>query len=209
VLFSSAESGASLFVGTGFKRRLGPVPIGGGFVLVGTAGAGTLTDRTLRGAAGLRVDHISTQASLLAGYEWHLPNGVMAALAGAEADFRQALVGGAATERAEPRFGLRLQGEAWLRPTEATLATLTVVLGSARPHAWARASWGYKVWRELHLGPEAAVAFEPDHAEARLGVHATGLRLGRFDLRLSGGVRLAGAGDASSFYAAIATHVGL
>lgn len=205
ILFSSVEMGASTFVGSGFKWRLDGPSDTTGIVLMGTAGAGTLRDRQIREDGLVRLDHLSSQGSLLLGYQRMTGRGVWAVLAGAEADLRQPLVGGALMERIDPAFGVRLQAELWRHPTDRTLVTGTLIAGTAGPHLWARASWGYRVWQDVHLGPEAAISLERDHREARLGLHATGLRIGRFNLRLSGGLLLQDPGEPAG-YAALTTY---
>jgi hypothetical protein len=203
-MFSSVEMGASTFASTGFKWRPGGALDTTGFVLMGTAGAGTLRDRQIREDGPVRLDHLSTQGALLVGHQWMVERGVWAVFAGAEADIRQPLVDGALLERTEPAFGARLQAEIWLHPTDRTLLTGTLVAGTARTHLWARGSWGYRVWRDVHVGPEATVSLERDYREGRLGLHATGLRIGRLDLRLSGGLLLRQTGEAAG-YAALTT----
>jgi Cellulose biosynthesis protein BcsS len=203
-MFSSVETGASTFVNSGFKWRPDDALDTTGFVLMGSAGAGTLRDRQMREDGLVRLDHLSTQGAVLLGYQWMVERGVWAVFAGAEADVRQPLVDGAILEQTEPAFGARLQAEVWLHPSDRTLLTGTLIAGTARTHLWARGSWGYRIWRDVHVGPEATVALERDYREGRLGLHATGLRLGRFNLRLSGGLLLRQPGEPAG-YAALTT----
>jgi hypothetical protein len=208
VVFAGADFGGSTYASSGFKRSLGRPLDQNAFILMGSSGAGILRDRDMRDGRLSRKDYLSSQASLLVGYQWMTPLGAWALLGGAETDLRHALVDGAAARPAEPRFGIRLQAEAWLHPSGRTLATGTVILGTAVPHLWARASWGWKAWRDAYLGPEAAVSLEPDYREARLGLHATGLSIGRFTLRLAGGLLLRSTGEPSA-YATLGTHFAL
>ena len=41
-----------------------------------------------------------------------------------------------------PRFGLRLHGEIWARPTEETLLQATLIAGTSLDSIWARIAWG-------------------------------------------------------------------
>jgi hypothetical protein len=208
VVFGGTDLGVSTHVSSGFKRSLGRPLDKSAFILMGSSGAGILRDREMRGGRLSRTNYLSSQASLLVGYQWMTPLGAWALLGGAETDLRHALIDGAAAGPAEPRFGIRLQAEAWLHPSGRTLATGTVILGTAVPHLWARASWGWKAWRDAYLGPEAAVSLEPDYREARLGLHATGLSIGRFTLRATGGLLLRSTGEPSA-YATLGTHFAL
>jgi hypothetical protein len=88
---------------------------------------------------------------------------------------------------ARTRFGLRGHAELWAHPTPQTLATATLIAGSAREHVWARISGGYAFWPGAFLGPEASFYARDDYREWRVGAHLTGLRWGRFNFRLSGG----------------------
>lgn len=201
VLFSSAEIGRSSSVNSGFKRALGGTLGTSGFVLMGSAGTGRLQDRVALETHLAQIDYLSTQGSLLAGYQWATERAMITLLAGPEADYRHVLTDGALTSRSRPHFGARLQAEIWAHPTDTTLATGTLIVGTALPHLWVRGSWGYRVWRDIHLGPEATVTMEEDYREARLGLHATGIRIGRYHLRLSGGAVLAEEGRPSGYLA--------
>jgi hypothetical protein len=199
VLFSSAEIGSSMFSGGGFKRSLTGPLAAGGFVLLGTAGAGSLRDREVGHHAPVQIDYMSTQGSLLIGHQWKLERGVWALMVGGEADLRQPVVNGTLLEREDPLLGLRVQAEFWLHPTENTVATGTLIAGTSRPHLWARATWGYRVWQSIHVGPEAALSLEPNFAEGRLGVHLTGLRIRSYHLRLSGGILFQNSGEPAAY----------
>ena len=48
---------------------------------------------------------------------------------------------------------------------------------------------GFGVWGDLKAGPEASFATGRDYSERRFGLHLTGLKLGKLDFGLAGGVR--------------------
>ncbi|MGT2487131.1 cellulose biosynthesis protein BcsS [Methylobacterium oryzae CBMB20] len=86
---------------------------------------------------------------------------------------REMLVAGPQLDVRPTRLGLRLHGEVWARPTEATLLQASAVAGSARDSLWARLAWGYRLW-ETYLGPEAALyADGTGYAKWSLGLHGT------------------------------------
>ena len=192
VLFSSLDAGASVFSTSGAKvafdrfDRDGPVVMvsaGNGMRLEGGGRLPVLVRTTLLGAA-------------LGGYQFVRPWGVVTVLAGPELSVEM-LAGAGQAVLLPLRSGVRLHGEVWARPTEATLATATVILGSGRGDAWARLSWGYALFG-AYLGPEAAAYL--DHTGYRkwsLGLHATDYALGGYRFRLSAGCQFEGRVNAS------------
>ncbi len=192
VLFSSLEAGASTFSTGGAKvvfdrfDRDGPVVLvsgGSGVRLEGGGRLPVLVRTTLLGAA-------------LGGYQFVQPWGVVTVLAGPELSVEM-LTGAGGGTLLPLRSGVRLHGEVWARPTESTLVTATVILGSARSDAWARLSWGFSLFG-TYLGPEASASL--DHTGYRkwsLGLHATDYAFGGYRFRLSAGCQFEGRVNAS------------
>lgn len=192
VLFSSLEAGASTFSTGGAKiafdrfDRDGPVVLvsgGSGVRLEGGGRLPVLVRTTLLGAA-------------LGGYQFVQPWGVVTVLAGPELSAEMLTSAGGAM-LLPLRSGLRLHGEVWARPTETTLATATVILGSARGDAWARLSWGYALFG-AYLGPEASAFIDrTGYRKWSFGLHATDYAFGGYRFRLSAGYQFEGRADAS------------
>ena len=113
----------------------------------------------------------------------------LAGLVGPEFEEQQPTIKGAVARWSLPRFGLRLHGELWSHPTDDTLLAATLVAGTARSHLWGRTAFGYRVWNNVFVGPEASVSMTETYREWRLGAHITGLQLGRFTFGFSGGWR--------------------
>ena len=186
VLFSSLEAAASTFSSGGAKivfdrfDRDGPVALvslGSGVRLEGGGRLPLVVRTTGLGAA-------------LGGYQF-LPNwGAVTVFAGPEFSV-EGLTGPDGVPVLPLRTGLRLHGEVWARPSEATLATATLILGSARGDAWGRLSWGHSWGGALfgaYLGPEIALyADRTGYRKWTLGLHATDLALGGYRFRLSAG----------------------
>jgi hypothetical protein len=186
VVFGSIEGARSAYGSIGAKRTLSGSLDETGPVAMITAGARGSPDQLgiLRSeAAAFRP---AFAGSALLGYQWALGRTFLSLFAGPELD-RDRFWSKAGVARVATRTGARLQAEVWIHPTESTLLTGTAVAGSARGSLWARASAGYKVWREVFVGPEATHYRSDGYREWRLGAHATGLQLWRFNLRLSGG----------------------
>jgi hypothetical protein len=81
-----------------------------------------------------------------------------------------------------------------------------VVVGSAREQAWARLAGGYRVRDNIYLGPEAALYRTTTYYEGRLGLHATGIAIGKVSLRLSGGWRWDEERERSGPYLGLSGH---
>lgn len=185
VLFGSMEAGASVFSSSGVKLVFDRFDRDGPVVLV-TAGGGGRPEGGGRSPVLMR---LTALGSALAGYQFIQDWGAVTVFAGPEAS-REALSGSGFVQAMPLRTGLRLHGEVWARPTETTLATATVILGSARSDAYARLSWGMALFG-AYLGPEAAVYGDAtDYRKWSVGLHATDYAMGGYRFRLSAGCQL-------------------
>lgn len=179
------EAGPSAFSAAGAKLvfdrfdRDGPVALvtaGGGVRPEGGGGMPVLMRFTALGAA-------------LGGYQFIREWGAVTVFAGPEASW-EALSGPGFVQALPLRAGFRLHGEVWARPTETTLATATVILGSARGDAYIRLSWGAALFG-AYLGPEAAVYGDrTDYRKWSVGLHITDYAMGDYRFRISAGGQL-------------------
>jgi hypothetical protein len=189
VLFGSLDAGRSTFGSLGVKRTLRGSLDQSGPVGMATIGYGGTVERVWWRPEGTDVIRHAVHGSALVGYQWVRDRIVVAAFAGPEIDSER-LSDRAVSRDTTPQLGARLHGEIWAHPTVNTLLTTTVIVGTARtPHLWGRASAGYALWGGVFLGPEASIYTTDTYREWRFGAHVTGLTLGRFNLRLSGGWR--------------------
>jgi hypothetical protein len=188
VLFGSLEAGRSIFASGGVKRTLtGPLDRSG-FVAIETSGMG-LTRERYDATPGIGVMRVTTESASLLGYQW-AGNRLYAALyAGPEIHHEQLTIAAMAQRWSKPRFGLRGLAELWANPTQDTLVTATVQVGSTRGSLYGRISAGYRLWRNLYAGPEAGIYTTETYRETKLGAHVTGLKLGIFQFRFSGGMQ--------------------
>ncbi len=186
VIFAGVETGPSPYLHAGFKHSLSGSLDQQGFLAMAIAGVGDRRDESRHALA-----------TAMVGYQWTLPR------------WHAALFAGPEMQRDGPtRLGARIQGEVWARPFDDTLLTLTAIAGSARPGAWARVSGGYRLWDDVHVGPEASYKHEGDWRETRAGLHVTGLAFGGVTWRLSGGRAFGGSGR-DGYYAGLSGHVRL
>lgn len=159
-----------------------------GFVVLASVGTGRRaeTGPLLDGASSPSLMRWTMLGSALVGHQWFTDWGVIALYAGPEASM-ETLSGSAGTAVLPARFGLRLHGEVWAYPADETLLTATLILGSARGHAWGRLSYGVRLWG-AYLGPEAALyADETGYRKWSIGLHATDFAVNGVSLRASAG----------------------
>ena len=206
VLFSSADAGSSGFLTVGAKRTLAGSLDESGPVALASIGAGGSPERMGLPGVGDAAFRPAVQASALAGYQWALGRTFLSLFAGPELDRDRFSSAGGLTREAT-RIGARVHGEIWMHPTDETLVTGTAIAGSARGHLWTRASAGYKVWRDVFIGPEASLYRTEDYREWRVGAHATGLQLGRYTFRLSTGWRRDESSPKGGPYGGLSVHV--
>lgn len=180
LLFGSLEASPSVFVTSGAKLALDRIDREG-VVALASVGSGWRTETT-------RVRRTIVAAAVL-GYQWIRDWGAVSAYAGPEGSV-ELLSCGCATVMLPPRIGVRLHGEVWARPTDDTLVTATLILGSARMSAWSRLSWGWRIWG-AYLGPEAAFYRDgTGYRKGQVGLHATDFAVGRFNFRASAGYQI-------------------
>ncbi len=204
ILFNSSEIGASAYGNTGFKRSLGTSLHQDGFILMGNAGVGQRREVITQEERRITVDHLSSEGSLLLGYQWRTDRAFISVLAGPEIDLDQPLVDGWVVALNRPSYGGRMLAEVWAHPGENTLLVGTLVLGTAPKRAWGRIATGWRVWGPVFVGPEAVVSAEETYRELRLGIAATGFQIGRWTFSVSGGV-LAAEGARPGGYAGLTT----
>ena len=206
VLFSSADAGSSGFLTVGVKRTLTGSLDESGPVALASIGAGGSPERMGLPGLGDAAFRPAVQASALAGYQWALGRTFLSLFAGPELD-RDRFPSAGGPAREATRIGARVHGEIWMHPTDDTLVTGTAIAGSARGHLWARASTGYKVWRDVFVGPEASLYRTDGYREWRVGAHATGVQFRRFTFRLSTGWRREESSPKGGPYGGLSVHV--
>lgn len=184
LLFGSLDGGAGTFVSAGAKIASGSLSEEGPVALL-IAGGGVRSERIGCDCGwNHTLSHETTFIAGSLGYQWVIPEGVVAGFVGGEAvlDTFGALA-------LTVRQGLRVQAEAWLRPTEETLVAATLVAGTARGDGWARIAWGRRLW-DAYLGPEGSAYLDATgYRKLATGVHATDIAIADLRLRISGGLQ--------------------
>jgi hypothetical protein len=205
VFFGSLDAGYSTFGSLGVKRTLQGSLDESGLVGMAGIGYGGTVERVWREPEGSVIRH-ALQGSALLGYQWVRDGLVIAAFAGPEIEGEE--LGRFTLSGAEGHLGARLHGELWAHPTMNTLLTATVIGGTTRtPHLWSRASAGYALWDGVFVGPEASVYTTDTYREWRFGGHVTGVSVGGFSLRLSGGWRGEEESGHQGAYFGLSAHV--
>jgi hypothetical protein len=206
VLFGSLDAGRSTFVNAGAKRALAGSLDQDGPVALATVGYGARFERPVAG--GPLALRQTTLGSALIGYQWAFPWGVAAGFVGAEASYERLTARWGARDNGLAA-GVRVQGELWAHPSEATLVTASLVLGSSRLDLWSRIALGYRIFDGVFVGPEVATYATDTYRKWQVGLHATGLQIGQFGLRLSGGYLREEQSDRDGPYFALAGHIRL
>lgn len=224
VLFWGSETAVGRFgSNVGFKLA----PIGGldrsGPVVMGLANADVDVE-TLDGGAFDAPGEVWTSmrgtmsGAVLLGWQWTAPWGSTFVAAGPQAARAQVRLPDASVVWGDTTWGASGLVEVWAHPRPGWLATATLIGSSATPSVWSRAALGIGIgdvpglsatrflahaFARAYFGPEAVVYADDGYAEARVGVHLTGLRVGALSMRLGGGFAF---GDAEGPYLTLSTH---
>ncbi len=200
VIFGSIDGGAtSGFVSAGFKKALTAKLDEPGLLIMGTTGSGQYRYRS-ENVEGRLVTDRPTQAGLLAGAQWFMgPETLVAIFFGPEYENQTLSPNDPGNKALRSRFGLKGQIEVYARPTDRTLVTATLVAGTAAPSVRGRLSAGFRVFEDVFIGPEITAYMNATYDEARLGLHATGIAIGRFTLQASGGLKRDGDGRLGAY----------
>ena len=199
LLFGSLDAGAASFLSVGAKAAFDGLGQSG-FVVMGSGGGGRRAEAGC--GCGASLTRYIAIGAVVGGYQWVSDWGVVALQAGPEASI-EALTDGLKLAALPLRWGLRLQGEVWARPTAETLVQANAVLGSARDSAWVRIGVGYRVW-DTYFGPEASLYTDrTGYAKWNLGIHATDFAFGAYSFRLSGGIQIESSERRPSPYVAL------
>ncbi|MCJ2066907.1 cellulose biosynthesis protein BcsS [Methylobacterium sp. J-088] len=183
LVFGSLDAGAATFMTAGAKVGLPSLDRDGAVVLA-SLGGGRQGERGPEGS----VQRYTVLGAINFGYQWFFDWGVVAAFAGPEMT-TQMLTDPNGPTLLPSRFGLRLHGEIWARPSEDTLLQGSVVAGTALDSVWARAALGYRLW-DTYFGPEASLYTDASgFLKLNVGLHATDFTVGRISFRISAGIQ--------------------
>ena len=207
MLFGGLDVGRSVFISTGRKQALGASLDKSGPVFMVTAASGRfraqararLRSRKHDGPAGRRGERAPR-------VQWVFGRTIAAAFVGPELDVETGHWLSFAQPNDQARAGARVLGEVWSHPRENLLLHATTIAGSSRGHVWSRLAAGLRAWRNVYVGPEAALYRTATYHEGRLGLHATGVEFGSFAVRVSGGWRWDEERDRSGPYVGLSGH---
>jgi hypothetical protein len=207
VIFSSVEyANGSAYIGSGFKHAFGKSIDEQGFVFMSLSGAGA-TPEIFEGPGDfrIRVARLSNSASMMLGYQWIAPGRVLMLAIGPETTRSQEIDASGRPRWLPRRTGVKAIAEIWHEPRPRMMVQATGIFSSGRSSLWSRAAAGFALRDGLFLGPEATAYLERDYREARIGMHLTGLSIGRFQLRLNAGISGI-AGQKGGYYVGLAGH---
>lgn len=206
VLFASVDAGRSVFLSAGSKQTLVGSLDRDGYVAVESSGFGLTRERSKDGL-DLPILRFKTETSAMFGRQWNMQGLYLAAYLGPELEHEQLTVAGRILSFSKPRYGAKAQFELWSNPTSDTLVTATVVAGTARESLWARASAGYRVFRNAYVGPEATTYVTDSYRELKVGAHLTGFAVGIVQARVSAGWMVADDHKAGTPYVGVTAWI--
>ena len=183
-IFSSVEAEShSSFIATGGKRAFSlPLEDTKGFIL--SASGVSLSDANRFARGKMLYAEIDRQSRLVVGLE--RSSGMVFASVGigpAMAQIRQTGGGG------RTAFGVALNADIWIRPTDETYLALSVAADTASQNWWNRARLGYRPnGLPFSFGPEVVASAARTSGKLKLGLHASEISLWKFNFDISGGV---------------------
>ena len=182
VLFSALEiDSRSTFASSGGKLSLQQEPGVSLFIL--GAGGLSLSDVSQHRRGKLRRNAIAAEGRLLAGMERNIgPAFVSFGIGPSLAQYvsRHGL--------SRHRAGIAGQVDVWFRPSDNQVVHAVTILDSSQRSAWSRLRYGYRPdgW-SANVGPEASYGLSRGAHKARIGLHASDIKLGRLNLTAATG----------------------
>lgn len=202
VMFGSLDAGAGKIYGAfGMKFAVGGDGLdASGFRLSAVSGASTEPARRRPTQGSL----YRSDVGALLGYEWRIHDSFVAVSVGP--DLETSYLTWRDWRGIGQRVGPRIQLDVWAAPDKNSLIQVNayaVAAGSGRSSA--RMAAGWKITRQLYLGPEVELYRERDYFKVRLGMHLTGMELFGITWRLSAGAQKS-RDDRSEIYATLGFH---
>lgn len=210
VLFAGYDlvRGELSFTG-GFKRHLSGGIDKPGPIMMGFTSATLKQERFDTGfGVSFMQPRFTRYYALLVGRQWAGQGGIAKLVAGPEFINEQKLDQFGIPRWGRDRVGLRVLAEVWAEPSPGLLVTGTLIFSSGQGSLWGRGAIGHDLGSRIFVGPEATFYLENEYGEAKLGLHATGLRIWRFNFRLNGGATFT-LGNRPGGYAGISGHIAL
>ena len=182
ILFSSADLGTTPHVSMGSKRAYDGTLDESGIVFTAHAGLGGRWRRPEGFPLDRRFFQSRTESTQLVGFQIVTDTLYAAAHLGTYTWSRVADTG----EPGTASMTWTVQGDLWWRPSPRSLLVVSAIARGDGPSLRLRMAGGTRV-QGVYVGPEAIFAGDGEWRDVRIGLHATGLRLGPASLSLSGG----------------------
>jgi hypothetical protein len=181
--FDGAFDGVHLSAGV--DATLGSHVDGRGIALRATGGTG-LSKFRADPLLPDRIVEVTKSARLLVGWRESGSWGVATLFLGGAMEGRR-IVPALPDPQTGFRFGPAVVLDAWLKPMDRLAVHVFADATTAYRAATLRVAPGYDIHDGIFVGPEATLGFHHGTLRTRIGLHATGLRLGPVRVRLSGG----------------------
>lgn len=121
------------------------------------------------------------------GYAWVSRNWTFGLYAGAAFMNTKLSSYDAANKTQGSRVGGLVAIDFWGTPTKKTMVSGYASFSTVNSTFYTRFKTGYAIWNSVYFGPEISVLGNSFYTEYRVGIHATGIKVGRFSLGVSAG----------------------
>lgn len=173
------------YLSAGVDATLGSHVDGRGIALRATGGTGLARFR-MDPLQPVRIVEVTQSARLLLGWRETGSWGVATLFVGGAMEGRRI-----SPALPDPHVGLRygpaVVFDAWLKPMERVAVHVFADYTSAYRAATLSVAPGYEIGHGLFVGPEGTLSLHHGTLRARIGLHATGFRVGPLGLRVSAG----------------------
>ena len=134
-----------------------------------------------------RITGTQEDGSFLVGYEWVQKVATLDIYAGAEASNTTLSIPDPANKTAGMSVGFKLGADFYINPTSYTMVSGNLSYSTANGGYYSRFKAGMSVAEGVFVGPEVLFIGDKQDTQTRVGLHATGFRLGMLQFGVSGG----------------------
>lgn len=154
-----------------------------GFALKMVASAGGYRYRS----GGFQITGVQAGNSIMPGRLFKVGKLEVAAFAGLDWQTHRLIPRDPGNALQGDNIGLRAGADLWLEPTEGFMTSASLWITTIGKGYWVRGAAGWRLW-SLWAGPEIQLQGDDSYRQWRFGLHATGLRFGKFEWSAGTGV---------------------
>lgn len=179
----SVASTGSVYGGVALTAAPKPEAEGLAFRVEGLTGHYTYTS-----GQGTRIDGQSVEGSLLAGYRIRGDRIAITAYLGVTARNNTIDIPDPTNRTVGSSLAFKTAAELYAQPTSRSMVAAYGSYSTANNAYYGRVKLGYDAGNRVYFGPEFSALGDDFYKQWRVGLHATGWRLGPFDLAVAAGL---------------------